>query len=82
MNSKRRGKMEIIADLLRLDEVTKTQIMYGVGFNSHRTEEYVEFLLRKGFLEKIEGGTRTTYRATAAGKQLMKQIDELSQLLS
>jgi len=77
----RRSTVQIIGDILRVDEATKTEIMYSLGFNSGRAKKYVTYLLQLGFLEMATNGRKTTYKVTPAGKELLVKIDELVECL-
>ena len=76
-NNNRRSTIQIIGDMLRVEEATKTEIMYGLGFNSGRAKKYIGYLLGLGFLEMATNGRKTTYRVTSTGKELLEKIDEL-----
>ncbi len=80
MQDKRRDRMQIIADVLRLKEATKTEIMYSLGFNSARARHYIDFLVKKGFLERVNIGPRTIYQTSASGKHFLEQMEERSSL--
>ena len=77
----RRSTVQIIGDILRVKEATKTEIMYSLGFNSGRAKKYIGYLQRLGFLEMATNGRKTTYRVTPTGKELLDKIDELVECL-
>ncbi len=81
MQDNRRDRMQIIADVLRLKEGTKTEIMYSLGFSSGRAGDYIDFLVKKGFLERVNIGPRTIYQTSASGKHFLEQMDRLTHLL-
>lgn len=81
MHNNRRSKIHIVGDILRLGEATKTQVMYGLGFNSRRADEYIDWLVKLEFLEALKNGHRTIYRTTERGKGLLEKIDRVSKLL-
>ncbi len=80
-NNGRRSTVQIIGDILRVEESTKTEIMYSLGFNSGRAKKYIGFLLGLGFLETVTNGRKTTYKVTTNGKELLGKIDELVECL-
>lgn len=83
----RRSNIEIIADILRLGQSSagKTQIMYNVNMSHSQMEKYIKFLLSGHFLQLgVDAGSARrplTYRTTAKGKRLLKDIDRISVLL-
>ena len=81
MNDSRRSTVQIIGDILRVKEATKTEIMYSLGFNSGRARKYINYLVRLGFLEMATNGRKTTYQVTPIGKELLIKIDELVECL-
>ncbi len=80
-DNNRRSTIQIIGDILRVKEATKTEIMYSLGFNSGRAKKYIGYLQRLGFLEMATNGRKTTYKVTPTGKELLGKIDELVECL-
>ena len=78
----RRSSIEIIADILRLGETGKTDILYSCDLSYHQLQKYLDFLIAHGFLE-LDGhnNPRKHYKPTADGKQLLSHIDEVRLLL-
>lgn len=81
MKTRRRDRIEILGDLLRLKDSTKTQIIYAVGFNGRQAKSYIDFLVERGFCEAAKHHRGSIYHVTPAGKQLLKQIDKIIRLL-
>ncbi|RLC72354.1 MAG: hypothetical protein DRI26_03160 [Chloroflexi bacterium] len=79
----RRTNIQIIAEILRLarTEVGKTRIMYSVNMSHAQLGKYISFLLRRGFLELLEGGGSVKYRTTGKGRELLKDIDKMAVVL-
>ena len=77
----RRANIQIIADILRMGEAGKTEIMYSVNMSYNQLEKYLDFLLEGSFLRKAIGKRIVMYRTTSKGKRLLQQIDKLVQLL-
>ena len=77
----RRANIQIIADILRLEEAGKTEIMYSVNMSYNQLEKYLDFLLEGGFLRKTNGRHITVYQTTSKGKKLLQKIDKLVALL-
>ena len=79
----RRSNIEIIADILRMGQASKTQIMYRVGMSFAQLQKYLDYLVKRGFLirdsYKMPGAT---YRISQEGKLLLQSIETIEQLLS
>ena len=78
----RRSSLEVIADILRLKEASKTRIMYSCNMSYHQLQRYLQILLARGFLEKvIVPNPGVKYRITEQGKALLEAIDQVTELL-
>ena len=77
----RRSNIQIIAEILRLEEAGKTEIMYSVNMSYAQLEKYLNFLVERGFLVKTNGTRPVTYRTTAKGKKLLRSIDRIMEAL-
>ena len=51
---RRRSSLEIIADMLRLGEAGKTEIMYSVNMSYFQLQKYLGFLLDRGLIDKVK----------------------------
>ena len=79
---RRRSSMEIIADMLRLGEAGKTEIMYSVNMSYFQLQKYLNFLLERGLIDKVKlGNPSVTYRVTKKGLRILRSIDALLQAL-
>lgn len=73
---RRRSSIEIIADMLRLGEAGKTEIMYSVNMSYFQLQKYLDFMLDRGLIDKVKlGNPSVTYRVTAKGLRLLRSID-------
>jgi len=73
---RRRSSIEIIADMLRLGEAGKTEIMYSVNMSYFQLQKYLGFLLERGLIDKVRlGNPSVTYRVTGKGLELLRSID-------
>lgn len=73
---KRRSSIEVIADILRLGEAGKTEIMYSANMSFFQLQKYLTFLLQLGLITKVEVGNPTvTYRVTRKGLRILRNID-------
>ena len=78
----RRSNIEVIADILRLGEAGKTEIMYSANMSYFQLQKYLNFLLQLKLIDKITVGNPTvTYRVTKKGLRLLRNIDNILQLL-
>ncbi len=82
----RRSNIEVIADILRIGEASKTHIMYSVGMSYAQLQKYLDYLMERGFLvrslensDRYRGGT---YRISQEGKQLLQWIEKIEELLT
>ena len=70
--------MEIIADMLRLGEAGKTEIMYSVNMSYFQLQKYLGVLLDRGLIDKVTlGNPSVTYRVTRKGLEVLRSIDGL-----
>ena len=78
----RRSNIEIIADMLRLGEAGKTEIMYSANMSYFQLQKYLKFLLELQLIDKVTVGNPTiTYRVTRKGVRLLRNIDSILQVL-
>lgn len=79
---RRRSSIEIIADMLRLGEAGKTEMMYSVNMSYFQLQKYLSFLLERGFVDKVKvGNPSVTYRVTDKGLKLLRGIDNILETL-
>ena len=77
----RRSNIHIIAEILRLGEAKKTEIMYSVNMSHSQLEKYLGFLLEKQLIEINNGSGRKLYRPTKRGARLLEDIDRMAEVL-
>jgi predicted transcriptional regulator len=79
----RRSNIDIIADMLRLGEAGKTEIMYSVNMSYFQLEKYLNFMLKQQLIDKITVGNPTvTYRVTKKGLELLRNIENIQKILN
>jgi len=79
---KRRSSIEIIADMLRLGEAGKTEIMYSVNMSYFQLQKYLTFLLEHGFIDQVKmGNPSVSYRVTRKGLKLLRAVDNILEML-
>lgn len=82
MLSSRRSSMEVIADMLRLGEAGKTEIMYSANMSYAQLQKYLKFLLELKLIDKVAlGNPMVTYRITKKGLRLLRSIDNILEIL-
>ncbi|MCD6452896.1 MAG: hypothetical protein J7K77_01190 [Dehalococcoidales bacterium] len=86
MNS-RRSHIEVIADILRLRQASKTKIMYSVGMSYSQLQEYLGYLTQRGFLVMVPlnsrgASCRIAYKVSQSGEQLLQSIEKIEELLA
>lgn len=78
----RRSDIQIIADMLRLGEACKTEIMYSANMSYFQLQKYLKFLLQQKLVDKVYlGNPSVSYRVTEKGFALLRHIDSIQQLL-
>jgi predicted transcriptional regulator len=79
---RRRSSIQVIADILRLGEAGKTEIMYSANMSFFQLQKYLSFLLGLRLIDKVTVGNPTiTYRVTRKGLRLLKSIDTVLEML-
>ena len=79
---RRRSSVEVIADMLRLGEAGKTEIMYSANMSYFQLQKYLKFLLQLKLIDKVTVGNPTvTYRVTRKGLRLLRNIDSILEVL-
>ena len=79
---RRRSSIEVIADMLRLGEAGKTEIMYSANMSYFQLQKYLSFLLQLGLINKVTvGNPIVTYRVTRKGLRLLRNIDSILEML-
>ena len=82
MLSNRRSSIEVIADMLRLGEAGKTEIMYSANMSYAQLQKYLKFLLDLNLIDKVTlGNPMVTYRITKKGLRLLRSIDSILEIL-
>ena len=79
---RRRSSIEVIADMLRLGEAGKTEIMYSANMSYFQLQKYLKFLLELRLIDKVTvGNPVVTYRVTRKGLRLLRNIDSILEVL-
>ena len=59
---RRRSSIEVIADILRLGEAGKTEIMYSANMSYHQLQKYLSFLIDMKLIDKVTVGNPVVTR--------------------
>ena len=79
---RRRSSIEVIADMLRLGEAGKTEIMYSANMSYFQLQKYLKFLLELNLIDRVMiGNPVVTYRVTRKGLKLLRHIDNILEIL-
>jgi predicted transcriptional regulator len=79
---RRRSSIEVIADMLRLGEAGKTEIMYSANMSYRQLQKYLTFMLHLGLITKVTvGNPVVTYRVTRKGLKLLHSIEGILEIL-
>ncbi len=79
----RRSNIDVMADILRLGEAGKTEIMYSANMSYRQLQRYLNSLTQGGFIERVKlTNPVETYRVTKKGLRLLKTIDRISEMLA
>ena len=79
---RRRSSIEVIADMLRLGEAGKTEIMYSANMSYFQLKKYLKFLLDRGLISEVTlGNPSVSYRVTSEGLKLLRDIDKILETL-
>jgi len=79
----RRSNIDVMADILRLGEAGKTEIMYSANMSYRQLQRYLNSLTQGGFIERVKlTNPVETYRVTKKGLRLLKNIDRTLEMLA
>jgi len=79
---RRRTSVEVIADILRLGQAGKTEIMYSANMSYFQLQKYLNYLMKLELIDKVMvGNPSITYRVTEKGLDLLKSIEGVLEVL-
>jgi predicted transcriptional regulator len=76
----KREYIEVIADILRLGQMGRTQMMYDARLSYSQLRKYLDFLTERGLMTWVD--EEKIYRTTEKGFRLLETIDRMQALLS
>lgn len=78
----RRSSIEIIADILRLGEASRAEIMYAAKMSYLQAQRYLNHLLKLELVDRTTLGNRSvTYKVTRKGIRLLRKVDAVQEML-
>jgi len=80
---KKRSKLRILADILRAverGECNVTQIMTAANLPYVRLTKYLEELVEKGFLLRVEEGREVRFKLTKKGREFLKEFARMERI--
>ena len=78
----KRSHIEVMADILRLGEARKTEIMFSANMSYLQLQKYLRYLTEGGFLKRVTvPNPGIKYCVTRKGKRLLKSIDVVLDIL-
>jgi predicted transcriptional regulator len=80
---KGRDKLFIISSILQVarDKVLKTQIMYRANLSFKQLNDYLEFMIVNGLLQKVSADGRDVYEVTDKGLDFLQCYNKLQEAL-
>jgi len=73
----RRSKFEVMADILRLGQMSRTRILHSSGIKAVLLDRYLSLMTERGFLTITTKGNHRIYHTTGKGENLLQQIDNI-----
>lgn len=78
----KRSRIEVMADILRLGEAGKTEIMFEANLSYIQLQKYLRYLTEGGFLQRVAvPNPGVKFRITGKGEQLLNNIDVVLNML-
>lgn len=80
---RRRTRIDILAKILSgaLNNRLKTRIMFKASLNYNQAEQYFDFLIKAGLLQRDGSGKRILYKTTEKGKEFITKYKALKELI-
>ena len=82
LDGRRRGKVEIITEILNVRKpAKKTQIMYECNLSFRQLKDYLRFVSGRGLVRANAGDGAVTYKITDAGRSFLNSYNNMARLL-
>lgn len=79
--SARRSKFRILADIMRViereGEANVSTLLLEANLSYARLSKYLEELVSKGLLQRIEDGREVKFRITSKGENLLREVKRI-----
>ena len=80
--NQKRSRIEVMADILRLGEAGKTEIMFEANLSYIQLQKYLRYLTEGGFLQRVVvPNPGVKFRITVQGEKLLNNIDVVLDML-
>ncbi len=80
--NQKRSRIEVMADILRLGEAGKTEIMFEANLSYIQLQKYLRYLTEGGFLQRVVvPNPGVKFRITGKGEKLLNNIDVVLDML-
>jgi len=84
MNVKRRGRLEIIADILKSiknkeGKIKPTHLLYKSNLSHAKLKEYVNILMKKGMIEEKEVKGRKMFIMKELGYKFLSEFERIKE---
>ena len=83
MTRERRGKIEIMMDILDKASggVNKTRIVYGANLNFDMAGRYLPLLMKRGLILRFNGEKGVEYRITERGRGVLRNYKQIREFV-
>ncbi len=80
--NQKRSRIEVMADILRLGEAGKTEIMFEAKLSYIQLQKYLRYLTEGGFLQRVVlPNPGEKFRNTGTGEKLLNNISVVLDML-
>jgi len=82
MSSKRNPNV-VAAQILEIctEGAGKTRVVYKANLNSSTGAQYLDNLMKNGFIEAIPDGSRFIYKTTSKGRELRERLEQFKGMM-
>jgi predicted transcriptional regulator len=78
-----RSRYEVIAAILKsvTKEQTRTKIMYNAMLSNDQCKLYLDLLVKRGLIQKVDKEGKTLYKITPKGSTFLSYYNQMKELL-
>lgn len=79
----RRNLNVVTAQILEIcaDGAGKTRVVYQANLNATTGAQYLDNLIRSGYIEAIPKGSRIMYKTTPKGRELQEKLGQIRNMM-